>query len=165
MLHRVDIFGEYHDDEDRTRIEKILLERHKEHPYQFILSEEAGDGVYLTEAERNNAIKREIFSIGPRSYMLGNNLDLPVIGIDEWDEKKFDIAGERISTKLSFKIREARMLSVIKTYMAKGSCAVLIGDSHLRTVFTPELGEPSKLQSLARKDGVTIFRSPKGEIK
>lgn len=165
MLHRVDIFGEIHTDEDRSRIEKILLERHKEHPYQYILSEEVGDGVYTTEKERNAGIRNEIFSIGPRSYILGNKLNLPVIGIDEWDERKFNFPGGREDTKMSFKVREDRMLKVIKEYMLKGSCAVLIGDAHLRTVYTPELGSPSKLQTLSKKDGVTIFRTPNGEIK
>lgn len=165
MLHRVDIFGEIHTDEDRTRIERLLLERHKEHPYQYILSEEVGDGVYTTTKQKEDAIKNEVFSIGPRSYKLGINLDLPVIGIDEWDKSKFKFPGGTANIPKAFQVREARMKSVIKTYMALGSCAVLIGDAHLRKTTTKELGDPSKLQELAKLPEVTIFRTPKGEVQ
>lgn len=46
-----------------------------------------------------------------------------------------------------------------------GRCVVLVGDTHLRTIRTSELGEPSVFASwLAKQPNTLVVRSPLKEI-
>lgn len=162
-MFRVDIFGELHTIKERQRIEREIVEIHRRTPYQFILSEECGNyEAYTTQAKRKG-IEQEIYSIGPNSYYLGIKLNIPVIGIDSWDST---IDWNNISTANAFSIREKRMVEVIKEYMTQGNIAVIVGDSHLRTIRTPELGDISPIyMQFKNKRNVRIIRSPIGEIE
>lgn len=162
----VDIFGEYHIDYERDRIEKEILKRHSEQPYEYLLSEEVGVGVYFSNNSKLQGISNKSYSIGPRSFMLSLKLNLPLVGIDEWEEQKFlSVTGERVDTITSFKIREKRMLEVITWYLKQGyRCAVIVGDSHLRTTKSV-LGNPSIINTLSVYSNVSIVRSPLMEIE
>lgn len=162
-MFKVDIFGELHTDEERARIVTELLARHKVEKYDFLLSEECGNVKAITKEKKLYAINRKMYSIGPQSYNLGLQLDLPVIGIDDWSAA---VDWDNISTKEAFAIREKRMLEVITEYMKKGKCVVILGDTHLRTIKTKELGDPSVVtKTLKNFNNVEIIRSPIGEIK
>lgn len=161
----IDIFGEYHTDDDRNRIEREIIKRHSIQPYDYILSEEVGDKVYISEESKVKGILNKNYSIGPRSFMLSLKLNIPLIGIDEWDEQKFlSDNNRRVDVQTFFKIREDRMLKVISEYWRVGyNCAVIVGDSHLRTARS-ELGEPSIVNSMSNFKGVSILRSPLKEV-
>lgn len=162
-MFKVDIFGERHSDEERARIVTELLSRHRVEKYDFILSEECGNVIADTKEKKLYAIDKQIFSIGPQSYNLGLQLGLPVIGIDDWSA---GVDWDTIPIKEAFKIREKRMLEVITEYMKKGKCVVLIGDAHLRTVKTKELGDASVVTKILKNfKNIEIIRSPVGEIK
>lgn len=161
----IDIFGEYHIEYERNRVEKEILKRHSIQPYDYLLSEEVGDNIYLDTISKLQGILNKNYSIVPRSFILSLKLDIPLIGIDDWEEQKFlHTSGERVDVETSFKIRESRMLHVIKEYWYNGyRCAVIVGDSHLRTARS-ELGEPSVINSISNFKGVSILRSPLKEV-
>lgn len=158
MTTSIEIFGELHDDGERLAIEKKIKELHAIKPFDFILSEETGDAVALTNADKQRLINNEYFSIGPRSYQLGMELNIPVIGIDKWG------IPSHFSQEVIFGIREKQMLSVIEKYSKLGRVVVLVGDAHLREVDSEQLGKKSVLHTkLHLKPGVQIHRSPSRE--
>lgn len=161
MLFITDIYGEYHTKEDRSRIEELIRQRNHKVKYDYILSEEIGSNIALTKKEMQEGITNRIWGISPRTYELGIELDIPVIGIDDWDESIY-----RKDLATQFAYREKRMVDVITEYSRKGNCAVIVGDSHLRTIVTKELGSISPLHlEFGRTPGFDIYRSPLSEIK
>lgn len=164
------IFGEYHTKEDRDRIEAEIRDLHRKKPFQFLLSEEVGEGVYLTAKAIRQALKEQMWSISDRTYLLCLELGIPAIGIDIWDKRihvndRYNEQGEFIDARESFLLRETRMKAVIATYLEKGRLAVIVGDTHLRKSKTPELGNPSPIGTTWYADkSVCIIRSPVGEI-
>lgn len=171
MLFKTDIYGEIHSNEDRLRVEELILTAHKKYPYQYLLTEEIGKEIALNDKDKIIGINNKLYSISPRSYELAIKLKIPVIGIDTWDDEvyskdKKDKNGMAIDFSTSFFLRESRMVSVISEYSKVGSCAVIVGDSHLRTIKTKELGGISLLQeAFGNTKGFNIFRSPVGEIQ
>ena len=161
MLFITDIYGEYHTKEDRDRIERLIMERNKAIRYDYILSEEIGSNVALTKQEMERGIDNRIWGISPRTYKLGIKLGIPVIGIDDWEESIY-----KKTLAEQFLLREKRMVDVINEYSRLGNCAVIVGDTHLRSIETKELGKPSKLHlEFSNHPGFTIYRSPLSEIK
>jgi hypothetical protein len=66
-----------------------------------------------------------------------------------------------------FKYREDSMIANIKKIYDSGKygkIAVVVGDTHLRTIATKELGVPTLTKYLTSLDNVSIFRSPNREI-
>jgi hypothetical protein len=171
MRYLVDIYGEMHTDKDRNRINKLILSRHAKRRYRFLLLEELGIHVYRNEVEKKMAISQKMYSIGPRGLELAIELQIPAIGIDLWGKRnysknRYDENGNYIDAVHSFLVREKRMVNVISHYKKKGDVAVIVGDSHLRTVKTPELGDGSLIQRRFGSDrDVNIYRAPEGEIK
>lgn len=158
MTISIEIFGELHDITERLAIENKIKELHAINPFDFILSEEAGQAVALTNHYKKKLINEEHFSIGPRSYQLGIELNIPVIGIDKWG------VPPHFSQEVIFGIREKQMLSVIEKYSKLGRVVVLVGDAHLREVDSKQLGKKSVLHTkLFGKPGVRIHRSPRRE--
>lgn len=161
MLFITDIFGEIHTKEDRDRIEKMILSNNHRAGYDFILTEEIGHHIALTEKDKQIGIRNHLWGISPRSYELGIKLNIPVIGIDTWEDYIY-----RKPLAEQFVLRETRMVEVIREYSLKGSCAVIVGDTHLRTIRTNELGDVSLLhKAFYKRDGFNIIRSPNCEIK
>lgn len=162
MLFITDIYGEYHTKEDRDRIEELIRKRNKEIKYDYILSEEIGSNVALTKRDMELGIKNRIWGISSRTYKLGIELGIPVVGIDDWDDRIYK--GTTLAQQ--FAEREKRMVEVISEYSWKGNCAVIVGDTHLRSIETKELGRKSPLHdSFSNHQGFTIIRSPFSEIK
>lgn len=69
--------------------------------------------------------------------------------------------------KEQFEIREKHMLNLIKGYEKKHKKIVVqIGDTHLRTISTSELGEPSPIYlEFKDREDILIIRSKTGEIE
>lgn len=166
----VDIYGEEHTVDERNRVEWAILDNHRRKPYQFLLCEELGPYVWHTPKDIKQAIKDRMWSISPRGLELALKLGVPAIGIDLWDDDVFakdikDKNGFAVNVSRSFFLRETKMVDTIEEYRRKGRLAVMLGDAHLRTVATKELGEPSLVWQRYRKDKqVVIYRSPCKEI-
>lgn len=73
---------------------------------------------------------------------------------------------ETMSLKDQFEVREQSMINhlneAIKQYER---IAVVVGDTHLRTIETDELGEQSPINNWAKNHDAIIVRSPYKEIK
>lgn len=170
MKHNVYIFGEMHTTADRDRVEKEIIELHKKGKIKFLLTEENGDYRAFDEIEKRTWIKGRRFSISDRSYRLALKLSIPVIGIDTWDSKvyakdKKKPNGEYTNCVESFKIREEKMVATILEFGDMGGCAVIVGDSHLRGLPNPVMGDVSPIQKAFLNDPkVSIFRSPISEL-
>lgn len=158
----VDIFGEIHTPEERDRVEDLIRERHKKNPYAFLLSEEMGSYSCLTKADKEHFTKK--FNGSSRSLELAVELDIPVIGIDLLDKEVYS-KDTKNDVSNSFLLRETNMVGIILLYMTRGNCAMIVGDTHLRTIKTKMLGGPSKIVTeLGKKSNINIFRSPIKEI-
>jgi hypothetical protein len=169
MVTVIDIFGEIHTLEERNRIEKQILA--SKIPYQYLLAEEIGTAKFLTKREQEIGRSEDKFQTGSLIYDLAIKLKVPLIGIDLDDDDeiyKHDIVSRTqglISAVHSFKLRETQMVKVISEYAKKGNCAVIMGDTHLRTIVTKELGDISLIQKeFGNSPGFNIIRSPIKEI-
>lgn len=171
MRYQVDIYGELHTLEDRQRIEAMILEQHGKAKYMFLLLEEIGPHRYVTTASKEKAIADKMYSIGPLGLELSIMLGIPAVGIDLWGADvhkgdKHDENGFFTDAKRSFMLREKRMVEVIERHRVAGRCAVIVGDTHLRTITTRELGGPSLIYKRFKSDRmVKMYRCPDGEIK
>lgn len=170
MRFQTDIYGELHTLEDRQRIEALIMANHSKNRYSFLLLEELGPHRYTTQAAKEKAINDEMYSIGPLGLELAILLNVPAIGIDLWNKEihktdKHGPDGTFTDARRSFLAREKQMYEVINRYRLIGRCAVIVGDTHLRTIKTPELGDISYLRKKFKSDRfVTFHRSPNGEI-
>lgn len=170
MANQVDFYGEEHTVEERNRVEWLIIDNHHKKPYDYLLCEELGPHAWLTPKEIRKAIKDQMWSISPRGLELALKLGIPAVGIDCWDDETFkhdikDKNGMAIDFRHSFLMRETRMVKTVQEYRKKGRLAVMLGDSHLRTIKTKELGDESLVWLTFHKDrDVTIYRSPKKEI-
>lgn len=167
---RVDIYGEIHTTADRNRVEWAIIDNHRKKPYDFLLCEELGPHEHHTAKAQDKALKEKMYSIGPMGLELAKKLGIPAIGIDDWSDATYakdikDKKGMAVNFSRSFYIRETKMVAKIKKYMAKGRCAVMLGDSHLRTTKTKELGDASLIwETFKDNPEVKFHRSPKREI-
>lgn len=170
MANQLVIYGEDHTTEYREVINDKINKQHKLNSFDFLLLEELGPYVYMTNKEKEQAIKNRLYSIGQMGLELAIALDIPAIGIDLWDDDvfiqdKYDKDGMAADFTRSFRLRENKMLITITEYWAKGNCAVIVGDSHLRTIRTRELGPVSQLHKHFKDlQNVTIVRCPNKEI-
>jgi hypothetical protein len=169
MVTVTDIYGEIHTLEERKRIEKEILKSNV--PYQFLLAEEIGEAKFMTKRDQIEGKLKDTFHTGPMIYDLAIKLGIPLIGIDLDDRDdiyEHDIVSKSkglISAVHSFKLRETQMVKVISEYAKKGNCVVIMGDTHLRTIVTKELGDISLIQKeFGNVSGFNIIRSPIKEI-
>ncbi len=84
-------------------------------------------------------------------YQLGLELNAKLIGIDT-DIDKSD------SLKAQFEKREDHMVNMIDRYIDRGVIVVVVGDTHLRSHRTGELGRPSPIFTRF-KDKAKILRA------
>lgn len=170
MRYPLFIYGEIHTPEERTRVEELIMEEHVRKPFDYFLCEDLGEYYAGTDAMKSQMVAncgegKPFYGISPRSVEFSTLLKTPIVGIDDWgDDSARWLKRGRVDK--SFEIREKRMVKLIGRYHLLGRCAVIVGDTHLRTISTTELGKPSLLQTkFARDRTVTIVRSPIGEIK
>lgn len=148
--NQIIIFGEDHSPQERTRIETHIRKLKPD----YILSEELGPYKYFTQKEILKGIREKKYSNSDRTFKLGLELNIPVIGIDVWDNLPTNLIQQ-------FKIREKYMVNTINSYRNKGLICVIIGDAHLRTIKTKELGNSSPLNRIRN---IKIYRSKNREI-
>lgn len=171
MKHNVYIFGEMHTSEERDRVEKEIIKLHAEGKIDYLLSEEVGPNKALTANACQILINEKNYSISDRSYKLGIKLSIPVIGIDNWNketysEDKRDTFGKLTDCARSFIIRESTMALAIMDYSSLGNCAVIVGDSHLRGLYNPVMGDSSPIiKHYLDNPKVKIYRSPISDLK
>lgn len=165
------LYGEMHTRAERDRIERAIRKEHALDPFKYLLTEEAGPYRYYQPIAIRQAIKGTMFSISDRSFNLGLELGIPVIGIDDWNDATYaqDKKGPRgvyLDCRNSFRIRERKMVSVTNEFLPKGRVALIVGDSHLRQQRNLVMGETSPLYTtFANRADVTIIRSNHGEVK
>lgn len=170
MRFQTDIYGELHTLDDRKRIEGLIMSAHSKNRYSFLLLEELGPHRYTTQKAKEKAINDQMYSIGPLGLELAILLNIPAIGIDLWNKEihktdKHGPNGTFTDARRSFLAREKHMYDVINRYHMLGRTAVIVGDTHLRTIRTPELGDISFLRKKFKSDRyVTFHRCPDGEI-
>ncbi len=93
------------------------------------------------------------------SYFKRHLPDVKVLPLEK-EVGKFD------NMKAQFKSRERSMINHLKRYFRKyNRVAVVIGDTHLRTIETEELGRKSPIMEWAKRVGATVVRSKYREIK
>lgn len=165
------LYGEMHTRADRDRIERAIREAHRETPFKYLLSEEAGPYRYLSKLALEQAINGKMYSISDRSFTLGIELGIPVIGIDNWEDATYEKDkkwpdGRYMDCRHSFNVREHQMVKVLREYAPKGRVALIVGDSHLREKRNLVMGAPSPLYTTyAGKPGFEIIRAPHGEAR
>ncbi len=170
-MNKCYIFGEDHSPEERTKIENEIRVLHNTVGIKYILSEELGQYEFYDLASMCKGIEDGMYSISPRTLELGIELDIPVIGIDTWNDSVYshdvkDSFGNCVDFSRSFKIREFIMYSKIKEFMLyNGNIAVIVGDAHLRTISTKELGDASILSTKLNTKDYLIARSLNKEIE
>jgi hypothetical protein len=167
---RIIIFGEMHSNKEDKELSYKLI---KEFKPDFLLHELLGEVEALTKEDirkhLNNCHDRNSGpilcepSLNKDIYEIGYKYNIPIIGID-FDDHKGTLKG--LNMKRQFLIRERKMVEGIKKYYNKGKLFVVVGDTHLRTVRTGELGDISLIQKEFMNDNnVRIIRSENGEIK
>lgn len=170
MKYPMFIYGEMHTPEERSRIEELILEQHSNRKFDYLLCEDLGIYTASTRVSKErlmaNAGKGQTYyGISERSVEFSALLNIPVMGIDDWSAETQRLT-DRGRLKEAFKAREQNMVRFMNRFHLMGRCAVIVGDTHLRTIDTPELGDPSYIQKAFRRDRtVEIIRSPIGEIK
>lgn len=169
-MHKIVLYGEDHTKEYRKIINDDIILRNKQTPFDYLVLEELGPHSYFTQKEKVKAIKNQMWSVGPMGLQLAIELDIPAIGMDLWNDDTykddvFDDEDFAIDITRSFMLREKQMLEKITKYYAKGNVAVIVGDSHLRTVKTTQLGDVSPIYLHFKNDAnATIVRCPHKEI-
>lgn len=158
------IYGEDHTKSYRAVINDLIRYEHRKRPFNFLVLEEIGPEVYLSNEEKLDAIKREAYSVGPMGLELAIELNIPAIGMDLWDDDtykddKFGSDNFAIDVVRSFRLRELNMVRVLKKYYAMGNVVAIVGDTHLRRTETTQLGPASPLYTeFQGLDRVSIVR-------
>lgn len=164
------LFGEDHTKSYREIINTEIRRLHEINPFEYLILEELGPYIYLTKEKKEKGLELKRWSVGPMGLKLALELDIPAIGMDTWDKYVyahdiFDANDYAIDITRSFKLREKKMLTTINKYYPKGNCAVIVGDSHLRTVPTTQLGEISPIyEKFKNNKDAFIIRCPHKEI-
>jgi hypothetical protein len=157
------IYGDMHTLDDFNNISNIVK---KEKPDYFLCEFLLNDRV-MNSIEAKNRLDNSgagklcdpYFNLP--YYQLAYETNIPTIGIDLDNSK---LTRDKNKLKESFIEREKQMIKVIEEFRNKGNCIVFVGDTHLRTIETEELGKASPIY-LKYKNIATIIRSKNNEIE
>lgn len=149
MQYPVTIFSETEAPEDRERVKQSIVRLHNQRALDFILSIDIGSHQVqpnqTTDWQTNPARYRH----SPRTYELGKQLSVPVIGIDTWEKRVYlrdrIRDGKVVHQANSLTLRETRMAENILKYGSLGHCAVIVDDINLRGLPSEAYGETSLL--------------------
>lgn len=156
-------FGERHvskSDTDFVRKMISVLEP------DFVLVEGLADLELKTKSAKIKASKEDpetFFHGGLTKWWVDVSLefDVPFIGFELTDWSSIKDKKDLVET---FKAREKHWVKVIKKYTSNDKLILVIcGDTHLRTISTPELGQPSPLYTSFPK--ATFIRLEDPEIE
>ena len=181
------VIGEMHGSSSDYEFQYNLINRYEP---DIILNELAINLVLDTMAKKKHYLEivrkdediDECFPMYPGLDMLEMlvnkiNKDIPCIGIDYtpgWKgvdrQRMLEIFRENKETgiyKESFEIRESRMISVINQHVNKHKkIVIIVGDTHLRTIRTKELGDVSPIYHKFKNwKNALIIRSKTREIE
>lgn len=156
----ITVFGETHTDpRDVSRIRNEIIKLSPSVILHELLYEDRCD----TDVEIEERLRtcKEGGICDPRLnkdiYRLGKALGCKLIGID------IGFINTKLTLRESFELRERHMLKIIETCLVefKGETIVIVvGDAHLRTTETDELGPASLVRArLAKIPGTKIVRS------
>lgn len=166
MKNNVYIFAEVHDDADRTRVADAVRLLHREGKIDIILADDIGMHSAQSPVAAAKHKKDENYRISPRTYDLCLELNIPAIGIDNWEKKLYlrDVhndKGECINQISSTTIRENKMADMINKYALLGNCAVIVEESRVRGLPSKRLGGTSVIVKKFLCDpNVKFFSSP-----
>jgi hypothetical protein len=160
--NKIYIFGESH---YNKKSKNLINDKIKQLKPDFLLHELLYEDRAITKKEIKNRLDNSGINkiCDPRLnkdiYELGYKYDIPLIGIDLGNLQ------DDLSLKEKFKIREKNMVNIIHEFYNRGLIMVVVGDTHLRTKKTKELGDISLIQKEFKNDTkVEIIRSGEGEI-
>lgn len=170
IKEKILIFGENHYDEDYRIVINKRIERLKPdyllHELLYEVEAVTRDEIskYLGDcSDKHNGPLMCEPSINKDIYELGYKYNIPLIGIDI---DNYDNKLKNLSLKEIFRLREERMVEKIYQFYNKGRIVVVVGDTHLRTLKTRELGDISLIQKRFSNDrNVKIIRSFRREIE
>lgn len=108
-----------------------------------LLLENAYDLVLDTPEKIQKAIDDDYYMVSPDLYELALKYDLPVYGIDAPET----LYKRRLTMRKQFEIREGIMVKTIEEHRKDKNCVVIVGDTHLRSRRTNQLGPPSPLHT------------------
>lgn len=127
----------------------------------FLLLEVIGKHRYMNTNERVKAFNKLPSSMKNRknmgyskdAFILGGDLNIPMIGIDVWDEpyvfpKHWDEKDKASNYEYSHNIRESNMLKVLKEFEPQGKVLLIVGAEHLR--------DDSKLTKFAIQKNIDV---------
>lgn len=113
----------------------------------FLLLEVIGVHRYYNAVDRCRAMDTSVYmsnsmNMGYNSdaFNLGNDLDVPMIGIDTWVEPYIyddgfsveEVMSDPEKLYISHGIRESRMVEVVKEFIGCGKILLIVGAEHLR---------------------------------
>ena len=156
-------FGEFHGSKSDTDFACKIISKLKP---DFVLVEGLGDLKLNTRSDKLKASKENpdnFFHGGLTKWWVDVSLkfNVPFIGFELTDWSKIKDRRNLVET---FKAREEHWIREIKRYTVSGARVLVIcGDTHLRTITTPELGQASPLYNAFPK--ATFIRSKDGEIE
>lgn len=166
MKNNVYIFAEVQTEEDRERVADAIRALRREGKIDLILADDIGMHSAQNPVAATKHKKDENYRISPRTYDLCLELNIPAIGIDNWEKKLYlrDIIndkGEAINQISSTTIRENKMADMINKYALLGNCAVIVEESRVRGLPSKRLGGTSVIVKKFLCDpNVKFFSSP-----
>lgn len=160
------LLGERHLNSDD---EGLLLKLIKVFKPDYVLAEALGDYKLYTTEQKKAHLARDVeehyyYEFTKHWIKLSLKTDTPFVGMEyvKWGEKSHD----EHSLAESFAIRENHFLKMIKSHTRLGKVIAVVGDTHMRTIKTKQLGPISPLYAVFNKDPkAIIIRSEKGEIE
>lgn len=141
MANKVFILGELHTAEFIPLEDQVVGKLVRLGLCDCLLLENAFNFVLDTPEKIQKAIEDGAYMISPDLYELALKYKLPVYGIDAPE----NIYKRKLTIREQFAIREKYMVDTIEKHRVDKNCVVIVGDTHLRTRRTRQLGPPSPL--------------------
>lgn len=165
MQYPVTIFSETTDPQDRERVKQAIIRLHQQSPLAYILAIDIGSHQVQPNQTTDWQTNPSRYHHSPRTYELGQQLNIPVIGIDTWEKRVYlrdrMRDGRVVDQVASLSLRETRMVENILKYGALGACAVIVNDINLRGLPSSTYGDTSLLiKKLLCQDNVTFCPTP-----
>lgn len=161
------IVGERHGQWEDLSLVKHLIETMNP---KFVLVEMLGDAVLSDMSDKRLFARYPVSKLyyGDMTKLWSNialEHDVEFIGI-EYTDLMGKPKAMRDDLVVSFKLRERHFMKMIDQYAKRGKVIVVVGDTHLRTIETVELGAISPLYlKYINDESSAIIRSQIGEIE
>lgn len=157
------VMGESH---GNANDEKLVFELISKYKIQYVLVELLGDLVLLKPKDKQDALKLPIedlyHHVATRRWVKHSlKFDAVFVGIES-----VDLDFENLSIKDQFALREQKFITMTDEYREKGRTIVVVGDTHLRSIKTKQLGDISPMYAKYINDvDAVIIRTKDREIE